>query len=46
MTKYIGGAKIKLIFMTDGGDSYPSSQISQIKQLKNLHPKKIEYYGI
>lgn len=46
MTKYVAGAKIKLIFMTDGGDSYPSGQVTQIKQLKNANPNKIEYYGI
>jgi hypothetical protein len=46
MTKFVGGAKIKYIFMTDGGDSYPSAQTNQIKILKNANPGKIEYYGI
>jgi hypothetical protein len=25
MNKYVGGAKIKFIFMTDGEDDYPSA---------------------
>ena len=35
MVKYYTEAKIKYIFMTDGGDSYPSSQVAKIKKLKN-----------
>jgi hypothetical protein len=46
MNKYVGGAKIKFIFMTDGGCGYPSSQITKIKELKNSYPNKIEYFGI
>lgn len=46
MTKNVGGAKINFAFMTDGGDSYPSSQVSQIKELKNKNPDKINYFGI
>ncbi len=46
MQRYVQGAKIRFIFMTDGGDSYPSTQVSSIKSLKNLYPNKIEYYGI
>lgn len=46
MAKYVGGAKIKYIFMTDGGDSYPSTQVNQIRLLQNSNPGKIEYYGI
>jgi hypothetical protein len=32
--------------MTDGGDSYPSTPVHNIKLLQNSNPKKIEYYGI
>jgi hypothetical protein len=46
MTKYVGGAKINFIFMTDGTDSYPSYQITMIKNLMNSYPDKIEYSGI
>jgi uncharacterized protein with von Willebrand factor type A (vWA) domain len=46
MSKYVGGAKIKFIFMTDGGDKYPSSQVTMIKNLKDSYPDKIEYFGI
>lgn len=46
MSKYVGGAKINFVFMTDGGDSYPSSQVSQIKDLKNKNPDKIDYFGV
>lgn len=46
MCKYIVNSKIKFIFMTDGGCSYPDTQIQKIKQLKIGYPNKIEYYGI
>jgi hypothetical protein len=46
MTKYVGSAKIKYIFMTDGGCGYPSAQVTMIKNLKNSYPNKIEYSGI
>jgi len=46
MTKYVTSAKIRYIFMTDGGDSYPSAQVTQIKSLRNSYPNKIEYSGI
>ena len=32
--------------MTDGGDSYPSDPVYNIKLLQLTYPKKIEYYGI
>jgi hypothetical protein len=41
MAKYVGGSSIKYVFMTDGGDSYPSSQVTQIKALKASYPSKI-----
>lgn len=46
MVKYVSKAKIKYIFMTDGGDDYPVIQVTKIKDLKKLHPNKIDYYGI
>lgn len=46
MQRYVQGAKVRFIFMTDGGCGYPSTQISNIKSLKNSYPNKIEYYGI
>jgi hypothetical protein len=46
MTKYVGSAKIKYIFMTDGGSMYPSDQVANIKKLKASYAGKIEYYGI
>lgn len=46
MNRYIENAKIKYIFMTDGGDSVPTGQIALIKALKYTYPNKIEYFGI
>jgi hypothetical protein len=42
----VSSAVIKFIFMTDGGDSYPSDPVYNIRLLQIIHPKKIEYYGI
>jgi hypothetical protein len=41
MAKYVANSKIKFIFMTDGGDSYPSTQVDKINALKKQYPNKI-----
>jgi hypothetical protein len=41
MTKYVASAKIRYVFMTDGGCGYPSAQVTQIKALGVSYPKKI-----
>ena len=46
MAKYIQKENIKLVFMTDGQSDYPYNEVEQIKELKNAHPNKFEYYGI
>lgn len=46
MRAYVSASKIKFIFMTDGGDSYPMEEVNLIKELKNKNPNRIEYSGI
>ncbi len=41
MQKYVNGAKIKYVFMTDGGCGYPTQPVMNIKKLKNAYPGKI-----
>lgn len=41
MNEWVGHSKIKFIFMTDGGCSYPSTAISMIKMLQMRNPDKI-----
>lgn len=42
----MAGSKIRFIFMTDGGDRYPSAPVATIKSLIASYPGKIEYSGI
>lgn len=41
MNKYVENYKIKYVFMTDGGCTYPNDQVTKIKELKNRHTNKI-----
>ena len=40
MSSYISTAKIKFVFMTDGGCGYPGAQVTKIKALKNSNANK------
>ena len=46
MRKYVNDSMIVFIFMTDGEDRLPISQINQIKQLRASSKNKIHYCGI
>ena len=44
--KTIQNEIILFIFMTDGGSSYPSNEVSQFQQMMKQYPKRFIYSGI